>query len=80
MILLQFYFELIIQLIFNQLTKILFDFNLSKTNQLFWSGLDKKEGFLHKNFRKRLTDVYNPINLVKHTYDLFNNLDGVVAA
>ena len=40
----------------------------------------KLQPYLTENFRKRLTDVYNPINLVKHTYDLFNNLDGVVAA
>ena len=40
----------------------------------------KLQPYLTENFRKKLTDVYNPINLVKHTYDLFNNLDGVVAA
>ena len=43
-------------------------------------NFDELQPYLIENFRKRLLEVYNPINLVKHTYNLFNNLDGVIAA
>ena len=41
------------------------------------SNFDRLQKYLTENFRKRLIDVYNPTFLVKHTYDLFSNLDGV---
>ena len=43
-------------------------------------NFDEIQPYLIENFRNRLLEVYNPINLVKHTYNLFNNLDGVIAA
>ena len=30
------------------------------------------------NFRKKLTEIYNPVHLVKHMYEVFKNLKGVV--
>ena len=41
------------------------------------SNFNELQPYLTENFRKRLTEVYNPINLVKHTYNLFNELDEV---
>lgn len=42
------------------------------------SNFDELQTYLTENFRKRLIDVYNPIHLVKHTYELLlQNLQGV---
>ncbi len=41
------------------------------------SNFNELQPYLIENFRKRLVEIYNPINLVKHTYDLFNQLEGV---
>tara|TARA_R100001015_G_C4616410_1_gene172558 strand:+ start:521 stop:1552 length:1032 start_codon:yes stop_codon:yes gene_type:complete len=30
------------------------------------------------NFRKKLTEIYNPVHLVKHMYEVFKNLKGVI--
>ena len=43
------------------------------------SNFDRLQKYLTENFRKRLIDVYHPTFLVKHTYDLFSNLDGVTS-
>ena len=48
-----------------------------------YSDLEEKVDYVLDNFdelQPYLIEVYNPINLVKHTYNLFNNLDGVIAA
>ena len=44
------------------------------------SNFNELQPYIVENFRKRLLDVYNPIHLVKHTYDLFSQLDGVGVA
>ncbi len=41
------------------------------------SNFNELQPYLIENFRKRLVEIYNPINLVKHTYDLFSQLEGV---
>ena len=42
------------------------------------SNFDELQTYLTENFRKRLIDIYNPIHLVKHTYELLlQNLQGV---
>lgn len=41
------------------------------------SNFDKLQPYIVENFRKKLLDVYNPMYLVKHTHDLFSQLDGV---
>ena len=42
------------------------------------SNFDELQTYLTENFRKRLIDVYNPIHLVKHTYELLlQNLQGI---
>ena len=40
-------------------------------------NFDELQGHLTENFRKRLLEIYNPVNLVKHTYNLFRNLENV---
>ena len=41
------------------------------------SNFNELQPYLTENFRKKLVEVYNPYLLVKYTYDLFSNLDGV---
>ncbi len=41
------------------------------------SNYDELQAYLTENFRKRLLEVYNPMHLVEHTYNIFKNLDGV---
>ena len=40
-------------------------------------NFEELQGYLTENFRKRLLEIYNPVNLVKHTYNLFRNLENV---
>ena len=41
-------------------------------------NFEELQSYLTENFRKRLLEVYNPINLVNHTYELLlQNLEGV---
>ena len=49
-----------------------------KFPQYILDNFEELQSYLTENFRKRLLEVYNPISLVNHTYELLlQNLEGV---
>ena len=52
--------------------------DLEEKTEYVLSNFDELQTYLTENFRKRLIDIYNPIHLVKHTYELLlQNLRGI---